>query len=70
MLYYIYTCAATRGIVLDLVPGARTQTFYLGFKRFISQSGFLRVLLSGNGSPFITNSMQEFVIEVATSSAK
>ena len=54
MLYYIYTCAATRGIVLDLVPGARTQTFYLGF----------------NGSPFITNSMQEFVIEVATSSAK
>ena len=70
MLYYIYTCAATRGIVLDLVPGARKQTFYLVFKRFISQSGFLRVVLSGNGSPFITNSMQEFVIEVATSSAK
>ena len=70
MLCYIYTCAATRGIVLDLVPGALTQTFHLGFKIFISQSDFLRVALSDNGSPFIVNSMQEFVIEEATSSAK
>ena len=70
MLYYIYACAATRGIVLDLVPGALTQTFHLGFKRFISESDFIRVALSDNGSPFIVNSMKEFVIEEATSSAK
>ena len=70
MLYYIYACAATRGIVLDLVPGALTQPFHLGFKRFISESDFIRVALSDNGSPFIVNSMKEFVIEEATSSAK
>ena len=65
-----YTCSATRGIVLDLVPDAPAQTFTLSLKRFVSQRGFPQVRLYDNGSPFIANSVQECGIAEVTSSVK
>ena len=57
----ICTCAATRGIVLDLVPDASSQTFINSFTKFISRRGCPQIVLSDNGSPFIANNTQQFV---------
>ena len=57
----IYTCAATRGIVLDLVPDASSQTFINSFIKFISRRGCPQIVLSDNESPFIANNTQQFV---------
>ena len=57
----IYTCAATRGIVLDLVPDASSQTFINSFINFISRRGCPQIVLSDNGSPFTANNTQQFV---------
>ena len=48
----LYTCAATRGVVLDLIPDASAKTSVNSLKKFISQRGCPRIILSDNGTAF------------------
>ena len=57
----IYTCASTRGVVLDLVPDASAETFINSLAKFISRRGCPQIILSDNGSQFIADITQIFV---------
>ena len=57
----IYTCASTRGVILDVVPDGTAETFVNSLKKFISRRGCPQVILSDNGSPFIADETQLFV---------
>ena len=57
----IYTCASTTGVVLDLVPHASAEIFVNSLSKFISRRGCPQIILSDNGSPFITEIAQNFV---------
>ena len=57
----IYTCASTRGVVLDLVPNAFAEIFVNSSSKFISREDFSQIILSDNGSPFIADINQNFV---------
>ena len=55
-----YTCAKTRGVVLDLVSDASTKTFVNSIKKFISRRGCPRIILSDNGTVFTAELTQTF----------
>ena len=57
----IYTCAATRAVILDVVHNANASTFISCFKRFISRRGCPSTVISDNGSAFISDDTQNFV---------
>ena len=57
----IYICASTRGVVLDLVPDASTETFVNSLSKLISGEGCPQKILSDNCSPFIADITQKFV---------
>ena len=57
----IYICASTRGVVLDLVPDASTETFVNSLSKLISGGGCPQKILSDNCSPFIADITQKFV---------
>ena len=59
----LYTCASTRGVVLDLVPNGESKTFINSFIRFISRRGCPKIMLSDNGSVFTANDTQRFAAE-------
>ena len=56
-----YTCAATRGVILDVVPHINSSSFIKGFKRFVSRRGCPSVMISDNGRNFALNETVEFV---------
>ena len=56
----LYTCAATRGVVLDLVPDASAKTFVNSLKKFISRRGCPQIILSDNGTAFTEELTQNF----------
>ena len=49
----LYTCASSRGIVLDLVPSLDSVSFIRSFRRFISQRGCPSNVISDNGENFV-----------------
>ena len=51
----IYTCAASRGILLDLSPDTSDDAFIRSFSRFISRRGAPDHVISDNGGNFIAN---------------
>ena len=57
----IYTCASTRGVILDVVPDATGETFINSLKKFISRRGCPQIILSDNGGPFIGDETQLFI---------
>ena len=57
----IYTCASTRGVVLDLVLDASAETLVNSLSKFISGKGCPQIILSDNSSPFIAEITQNFV---------
>ena len=57
----IYTCASTRGAVLDLVPDVSAEIFVNSLSKFFSRRGYPQIILSDNGSPFIADITQNFV---------
>ena len=59
----LYTCASTRGVILDLVHNAEAKTFIDSFVRFISRRGCPKTILSDNGTVFTANSTQRFAAE-------
>ena len=58
----IYTCASTRGVVLDLVPDVSSETFVNSLSKFISRRGCPQIKLSNNGSPFIAGITQNVLL--------
>ena len=59
----LYTCASTRGLVLDLVADTSAKEFIDSFRRFIARRGCPGEMLSDNGSAFIAEETQTFVGE-------
>ena len=55
----LYTCATTRGLVLDLVSVASAKAFVNNLK-FISRRGCPRIILSDNGTVFTAELTQNF----------
>ena len=56
----LYTCASSRGVILDLVPDMSAESFISSCTRFISQRGCPQVFLSDNGTSFTAKETQEF----------
>ena len=58
----LYTCASTRGVVLELVPDASSKNFVCSFRRFIARRGCPAELLSDNGTVFTCQETQKFAL--------
>ena len=50
----VYTCASSRGIVLDLVPSLDPVSFIRSFLRFVSRRGCPSNVISDNGKNFVS----------------
>ena len=48
----LYTCAATRAVHLDLVPGTSASSFLRSLKRFIGKRGIPNLMISDNATCF------------------
>ena len=57
----LYTCAATRAIILDLVPSIDSDSFQDSFRRFISRRACPSNVISDPGSNFNAGDTQAFV---------
>ena len=57
----LYTCASTRGVILDVVHSNHSQTFINSFRRFIARRGCPVTVLSDNRKSFIAENTQSFV---------
>ena len=56
----LYTCAASRGVLLDLVPDPSSQLFIRSLIRFISRRGCPDHVISDNGKNFVAKDSQTF----------
>ena len=56
----LYTCAFTRGVVLELVPDASSKNFAYSFRKFIAHRGCPGELLKNNGTVFTSQETQKF----------
>ena len=56
----LYTCAATRAIILDVVNSANTKSLVRSLRRFIARRGTPARLISDNGSSFVAGETQNF----------
>lgn len=57
---FLYTCASTRGVYLDLVPDASAHSCIRGLRRFISDRGAPKLIISDNGTQFKSEETQGF----------
>ena len=57
----LFTCASTRCIYLDLVPDCFSSSCVRVLKRFFAARGVPGLIISDNGSQFISNEVQSFV---------
>ena len=57
----LFTCASTRCIYLDLVPDCSSSSCVRVLKRFFAARDVPRLIISDNGSQFISNETQSFV---------
>ena len=57
----LYTCAATRGVVLDIVGNLSSASFVNSLRRFIAERGVPRLIVSDHGSAFTAAETQSFV---------
>ena len=57
----LYTCAGTRGVILDFVPHIDPNSFIKGFRRFVSRRCCLSVMISDNSRNFVSDETVEFV---------
>ena len=57
----LITCAASRAIILDLVPGLDAHSFIKCFRRFVSRKGCPNFVISDGGKNFVSVETQNFV---------
>ena len=57
----LYTCAGTRGILLDIVPYIDAPSFIRCFRRFVSRRGCPSYMISDGGKNFVSRETQTFV---------
>ena len=57
----MYTCAGTRGVILDIVSHIDLIAFIKSLRRFVSRRGCPSVMISGNGRNFVSNETVESV---------
>ena len=57
---FLYTCASTRGLYLDLVPDASSQSCIRALRRFISNRDAPKLIISDNGTQFKSEETQGF----------
>ena len=60
----LYTCAASRAIILDLTPGMDSSVLKRSIKRFINCRGCLSNIISGNGKNFISQETGKFITSI------
>ena len=56
----LYTCASTRGVILDLVPDVSAEQCVNSLRRFLSRRGVPRIIFSDNGTAFAAKMVQCF----------
>ena len=56
----IYTCTATRAVILDVVSSTNAANFVQSFRRFIARRGSPALMVSDNGSAFIADDTQKY----------
>ena len=61
----LYTCAASRAIILDLIPGMDPSVLNRSIKRFISRRGCPINVISDNGKNFISQETGKFMTSFA-----
>ena len=54
MYIYLFTCATTRAVHLEVVTDLSTETFLLAFQRFVSQKSLPQIVLSDNASTYLS----------------
>ena len=59
----LFTCAASRGITLDIVPDPSSDSIIRCLSRFISRRGCPNHVIPDNGSNFAANKTQNFATE-------
>lgn len=57
----LYTCAASRAIILDLVPHLNSHSFIRSFRRFVARRGCPSNVISDGGKNFVSLETQTFV---------
>ena len=55
---FLFTCACTRGLFLDLVPDYTSASCIRGLRRFFSKRGVPQQIISDNGSQFTATETQ------------
>ena len=50
----LFTCATTRALHLEIVADLSTETFLLAFRRFVSRKSLPRIIVSDNGSTYLS----------------
>ena len=56
----IYTCTATRAVILDLVSSTNAANFVQSFRRFVARRGSPSLMVSDNGSAFTADVTQKY----------
>ena len=59
----LYTCASTRGIILDVVPSLDEVAFVGSFQKFIARRGAPKYVISDNGKCFISEFTKNFALK-------
>ena len=59
----LYTCASTRGIILDVVPSLDEIAFVGSFQKFIARRGAPKYVISDNGKCFISQFTKNFALK-------
>ena len=60
----LYTCASSRAIILDLIPGMDAPAIIRSIRRFISRRGCPSNVISDNGKNFISQETGEFITNI------
>ena len=59
----LYTCASSRGVILEVVPDGTSKNFIYSARKFISRRGCPEKILSDNGTVFTSQETQNFALE-------
>jgi len=59
----LYTCATSRGLVLDLVKDVSAEIFINSLRKFISRRGCPKTIFADNGSAFTSKDTQQFAVK-------